>query len=253
MAQGRRHLDGRHAVEPRGLGPDAWSGLRHRGKMQKSRPVGSKSGYPDSDRGCQQQFVYAAATRIVAGDCGPRSHARGSGGGTATLGLRWKHPPALNCFQPQVSQRINAAASHSAHSSISRRYHQIEMETQYGCGSTPAPRASIPAEHRAGGAVAADEHLGTCRTSLRATMAMKMPSTMSVMNDEHDLQRVVHPVRQLWETIRRRARRGRTASHHHQRGGQRDLREADGQQHPLVGLERRVRHAAQRPRGEQRA
>ena len=61
----------------------------------------------------------------------------GSGGGTgAAFDFRRKNPPLLKLCQPVRSQRISDAASQSAHASMKKRYHQIEIESRPGRGST---------------------------------------------------------------------------------------------------------------------
>ena len=55
----------------------------------------------------------------------------GSGGGTVGAGFaasRRKKPPVPKLCQPMRSQRMSASASHRAHASMAKRYHQMLME-----------------------------------------------------------------------------------------------------------------------------
>ena len=55
--------------------------------------------------------------------------------------MRRKNPPLLKFCQPRRSQRISEAASQSAHASMKKRYHQIEIEQRPGRGRRFSLRA----------------------------------------------------------------------------------------------------------------
>ena len=71
--------------------------------------------------------------------------------------------------------------------------------------------------------------------------------------DEHELEQVVADGAEALETFASTRGEGKEPADDDKRGGQRDLREADDEQHPGRRLDRRKRRASERERGEQRA